>query len=82
MMTIPIIHTREMIRDVVLESHDKHRNDLIAKYQARPGFDRQSLSLHGKLLVPKEIVPQVLKMSHSHYGRNREIGQVKNCDLR
>ena len=37
--------------------------------------------MNGKLIVPREIVPRVLEMAHSHYGRNREVRQIKNCDL-
>ena len=81
MLALPKIHSREMIRNFVQESQEQFKDEILSKYQRRPGFDKTNLSINKKLIVPSDIIPKVLKMCHSHYGRNREVRQIKNCDL-
>ena len=82
MVIIPQFFSRDYIRKTVKESQNKYLASIIKKYSKRKGFNRETLELQGKLIVPEKCIAKLLRMVHHHHGMKRELGMIRACDLR
>ena len=79
--TCPRMYTRHEIRELLRSAQKTHKQEILDQYKNRPGFDPSEMSINGRLIVPKQVKQEVLKMSHMHFGQERQYKQIRNLDL-
>ena len=79
---IPKIYSRSEIRANVIKSQIASKDDLIENYSMYKTFDPKTLLWDDKIVVPAKFVPEVLRQIHNHNGIRRELGYLRNCEIK
>ena len=78
---LPVTYSRAQIRDYVFSEQMLYAEEICETYKDRKGFDSDELTFRKALIVPKQLVKEVLRMLHRHNGMHREYAALKSCEL-